>query len=587
MNRSAEFTIKVFPGEKLVQREKDCSMTDSLALFIVFIMISSMKSILPYCELEFNYAFMAAHVATSIGVSTICVLLTLRRKRRVWFMLWYLLNALLLFINSNYFEFFGKFIHLKNLYILLPEAMILAKNLAIPLDRMDIIFVVDLPLFLYLLREHRRNALDLKGSGTVIWIAATVTALAFVFLSTAPIHFGLKAVSQAEDSNLVYRYGFIGHNIIDLLKRSRGENADKVRYGQQITGSGTSGRHPNIVLIQIESLDANIVNYQYGGRYIAPFLHGLTTKSLYFPFTLCYRKLGGTSDCEIAINNGIEPLEDFPLIMDEDYRYPNSVAKVLKKGGYSTEAFHGSTGWYYKRLSAYAAMGYDNFYDPKGMGLAEKGWGIPDGEVMEYVQKHLEVGKRPFFISVITMTSHEPFNNFRHFVPDKRFDRVEPNLTGRYFASIAYADHAVGEFVTRMQRRFPDTYFFLYGDHTPYVINEGTFRRSVTRDAEQKEMVPLFIITPDGQRRYEHDAVASYLDIAPTILRAAGVPFSYRSLGADLLSATPLIQPIVYRGRQRNRSELFEEMTKANQAISVKPPGLDTSRIISSLSGLW
>ena len=74
-------------------------------------------------------------------------------------------------------------------------------------------------------------------------------------------------------------------------------------------------------------------------------------------------------------------------------------------------------------------------------------------------------------------------------------------------------------------------------------------------------MVPLFIITPEKQCRYEHEAVASYLDIAPTILHAAGVPYSYRSLGVDLLTNKPLQQPVIYRGQLYNRSELFKEMS--------------------------
>ena len=135
-------------------------------------------------------------------------------------------------------------------------------------------------------------------------------------------------------------------------------------------------------------------------------------------------------------------------------------------------------------------MGYDNFFDPTVMKLPEKGWGVPDGEVMHYVERHLEKeGKKPFYVSIITMTSHEPFNNFKHFVSDGRFDDVVPALTGRYFASLAYTDRAVKEFVESMQKKYPDTYFFLYGDHTPYVINEGAFRRSVLRDEDEKEMV--------------------------------------------------------------------------------------------------
>jgi phosphoglycerol transferase MdoB-like AlkP superfamily enzyme len=185
---------------------------------------------------------------------------------------------------------------------------------------------------------------------------------------------------------------------------------------------------------------------------------------------------------------------------------------------------------------------------------------------MNYVEKHLQMEKTPFFVSIITMSSHEPFD-LPHFVHDTRFDGVEPKLTGRYFDSIAYADRVVGEFVTKIQKEYPDTYFFIYGDHTPYVINNGPFRRSVIRLGAEMEMVPLFIIAPNGRSRYEHDAVASYLDVAPSILHAAGVPYSYRSLGVDLLTNKPLRQPVIYRGQPYNRVELFKEMLETYKDV--------------------
>lgn len=80
-------------------------------------------------------------------------------------------------------------------------------------------------------------------------------------------------------------------------------------------------------------------------------------------------------------------------------------------------------------------------------------------------------------------------------------------------------------------------------------------------------MVPLFVITPNGQCRYEHDAVASYLDIAPTILHAAGVPYSYKSLGVDLLTNQPLQQPVKYRGQPYNRSELFKKTSETYREL--------------------
>jgi lipoteichoic acid synthase len=538
-------------------------MTDAVIALILLIITSSIKSLFIYVDMGLVFHLLLAHVLTTFGFSTLFVLLTLKSKRRIWFITWYVTYAFLLFLNTNYFEFYGKFLHLTSAYILIPEAIILTKNLAVPFDVWDLIFVVDLPIFFCLLRMHIKKEIRFPHFKATLGVAAAATLCGSGLLFFLPVNYNSKMLSQAENSAIIARYGFTGYFIKDILKPSDNDSIKTIRYGQLISGTGTSGRHPNMVLIQIESLDANIINYRYRGQYVTPFLHDLTAKSLYFPYTLCYRKLGGTSDCEIAVNNGIEPPVDSPLIMDEGYHYPNSMVKVLKKAGYSAEAFHGNGGWYYKRLSAYAAMGYENFFDPKVMKLEEKGWGVPDSEVLNYVAKHLQNKKSPFFASIITMSSHEPFNNTRHFGSDHRFDAVEPQVTGRYFASIAYADHAIGEFVAKIRVMHPDTYFFLYGDHTPYVINEGPFRRSVLREGEEKEMVPLFIIAPNGQTRQEHDAVASYLDLAPTILHAAGVNYSYKSLGMDLLAGTPLVQPVVFRGQQYSRRELFDQMTAA------------------------
>ena len=206
-------------------------------------------------------------------------------------------------------------------------------------------------------------------------------------------------------------------------------------------------------------------------------------------------------------------------------------------------------------------MGYDGFFDPVKMKLQEKVWGVPDQDMMDFAERQLEKTAAPFFASIITMSSHEPFD-VPHFPHDIRFDSVRPGLTGRYFGAISYVDRVVGEFVARVQKRYPNTYFFIYGDHTPYVINEGPFRRSAlpTEDGMQVEMVPLFIITPDGRARVEDNSIASYLDIAPTVLQVTGVPYRFRSLGIDLMQSIPPRQQVLYRRQFYNRSALHDGM---------------------------
>ena len=547
-------------GVNIYTYEANC-MLDIYIVLITFIVSSSLKSLLPYLEIELDQRMLLIHVFSTLGFSAILVFLTLKCKRRLWFILWYFLHALFLFVNINFFEFFGRFLHLNSVYLLIPEALTLMKNFDIPLDIGDLIFIIDFPLFIYLLQRHKNIKIPAHQFKMILTPIVGMTVIASFLLCTVPIIHNSALTANMEDRDLIARYGFVGHNFIDLSVINRDSSLDAIKYGNPITDQSTPGHRPNIILIQFESLDANIVNYRYGGEYVTPFLHKLTHNSLYFPFTLCYRKLGGTSDCEIAVNNSIEPPLDVALMAKEHYHYPNSVVKVLKKNGYITEAFHGNSGWFYKRRSAYSAMGYDNFFDPGLMDLSPKGWGVPDQDVMNYAVEYLKKLKTPFFASIITMTSHEPFN-LKHFVPDHRFDGVTPELTRHYFASVAYSDRVVGGFITDIQRKYPDTYIFLYGDHTPYVINDGPFRRSVLRKEEAMEMVPLFIITPNGQRHFEHHAVASYLDFAPTILHVAGGPYSYRSLGVDLLKNMSLHEPVIYRKQLYNRAVLYKEMSE-------------------------
>ena len=537
-------------------------MSEIIIVLILFIVCNSFKALYLYVEMGLGFHLLLLHVISSLGFTTIFVLATLKRRRRILFVSWYLLHTFILFINTNYYEFYGKFLHLSSVYIFMPEIISLLEHFDVPLDINDLIFIVDLPLFLYLLNKHVMKELSRRKINIIIKSSAVITLPAMVMLLIVPVY-NYEHTEKLVDYDIVSRFGIIGHNLFDLVKPAVNITS-RIKYGHKITSAGIPGQRPNIILIQIESLDSNIVNYRYLGKFVTPFLHDLASKSLYFPFTLCYRKLGGTSDCEIAVNNSIEPPEDYALIMFDNYDYPNSVVKVLKKNGYKAEAFHGNVGAFYRRFYAYNTMGYDYFFDCNRMRLEKIGWGAPDQEVMNYVENHLHDLKTPFFVYIITVSSHEPFNLFKHFAPDSRFERVKPELTRRYFSAIAYTDRVVGKFITNIQKKYPDTYFFLYGDHTPYVINKGPFRRSVLNknEEEEMEMVPLFIITPKGEIHYEHDAVASYLDIAPTILHIAGVPYNYRSLGVDLLANKALQQPVIYRGKPYNRSELFQEMSE-------------------------
>jgi len=77
-------------------------MTDIIIVLILFIVSSSIKSLYLYVEMGLDYQLLLMHVITTLGFSTIFVLLTLKSRRRIWFVTWYLLHAFYLFINTNW-----------------------------------------------------------------------------------------------------------------------------------------------------------------------------------------------------------------------------------------------------------------------------------------------------------------------------------------------------------------------------------------------------------------------------------------------------------------------------------------------------
>ena len=154
---------------------------------------------------------------SGIGFSTIFVLLTLQCKDRIWFVIWYTINSVILFINTNYFEYFGKLIHIHGTFILFPELLILIKHLNVPLDPSDIIFVIDLPLVVFLLSKSTYIEGKPRQYSKVLIVTAVTTILAAITLIFVPVKYDRPGMKHTDDFELVSRYGIIGHNIIDML----------------------------------------------------------------------------------------------------------------------------------------------------------------------------------------------------------------------------------------------------------------------------------------------------------------------------------------------------------------------------------
>jgi lipoteichoic acid synthase len=477
----------------------------------------------------------------------------------------YAMQIIYLGVNLCLFRYSLTYPMLRQMLALAREGLSVVSSSRSLLTSRDLVFLADLPLLALacqrgLVTSLQRGRPSWRGLGWLSGLGFAGLALLIVACNRTPEFYWNDPNDHAIKLSLTRTYGLF---TTQLLREWRlGDPHRRLKYPpvRQIVNAIPPVR-PNFVAIQIESLSANVLQQRGpSGQLWTPFLNELSQRSVYFPALLSYHKAGGTSDIEVTVNNGIEPLAELPLIKMLD-RFPNSLAPVLRGGGYVCKAFHNNQGSVYNRYAAYRAMGFDEFFDVEALGLPKDAlWGSLDGNLMPAVLRAMKAESKPFYYYVITLSSHMPFN----YVPESVVtsagcEKYQDTNVRNYCRSVSYVDGVLSEFFAAVAREpaLQNTYFFLYGDHPP-AINVEEFRDSqVFTNLTKLEYVPLLIVTPDKRRRQESRLAASMLDIAPTILESAGGRFEYATAGQSLLRGL-VDEPLPYATTNFTRSQLFE-----------------------------
>jgi phosphoglycerol transferase MdoB-like AlkP superfamily enzyme len=468
-----------------------------------------------------------------LALNSFIFILLLRFGNVISFLAIYGIQALYLLIHLAYALYFDAPFHSRQLILDLREGILLARHAAIPINIKYWAIIFDLPLVIAIILNYSKIrhflCLTKKMTNRILW------GFAIFLLVLIPVAYPTYSISETHKTPshsemiVIDRLGLLGNDIVDfVLYKGEASTIRGFQYGQKLVfQSKTPGRFQNIICIQVESLDANVIDYQYKNQPIVPFLHQLSSEAIYFPHTIFYRFAGASSDTEFTVLNGVLPARDFPSFKLRNYNYPNSILKPLLRSGYSTIAFHNNVGDVFNRKVAYFNMGFQDFDDRIDMGLEEKGWGASDGDMMDYVKKRLKKQTKPFFYYVTTMSSHEPFIFVWNYYRNVLYSDIKSKEIRNFFNSLSYVDGVLKDFVTFVKSNFNDAYIFIYGDHNAYSLYDPA--------VFQNRGVPLFIITPDNVKYRENKEIASLLDLSSTILYASGVNFEIMTRGVNLL----------------------------------------------------
>ncbi len=526
----------------------------------IFILINAVKIVFIDYLLSFGNSYVTAlyfNFAVTILALSIIYFVIFSYGTRLIFSIFFIIQCLYLSVMLTYFFYSGNYISIKMVYLLFSESKQVVENAYVPFYRNTLVAFIDLPLFVYMFVTFPKYNCLLAGVRINVLLILSVGLISIVT--------GASIMKKGPFDNylnneyvVVGRYGLLTKQAMDYLYLE--DNEQELTYGKELLFSKNINNHPNIIIIQVESLDANVLSFRHNGAYVAPKLKQLADSNLYYPFMLSILGAGGSSDAEVATLNSAEPPRSFPIMKSLTISYPNSVLHALHSNGYSTIAFHNNEKEYYSRNLAFPKMGFEKFIGRKEMNLHRYNWGGSDHEMFNYISKYSDSLKQPYILYVITMSSHEPFNLVNDYYSTPVFNDIKNKNVKNYLTSISYVDSVIAAFVKAITTRDTNTVVMIYGDHSPGIHTDEYKDASVVVEGKKLRFVPLIIVS-DKKKYYKTDTIAvSFLDIAPTLLQLASIQCTYHSNGQKLCTPGKCETLIPYYNSIYDRSYLYKKV---------------------------
>jgi phosphoglycerol transferase MdoB-like AlkP superfamily enzyme len=299
---------------------------------------------------------------------------------------------------------------------------------------------------------------------------------------------------------------------------------------------------PNVVLIILESYSKeysgafnkymNIKEYKSH----TPFIDSLAQHSLIFSnaFANGRQSIHGMSSIIAGIPTYRDAFTSSP--------YPNqkieSLVSTLKSEGYSTSFFHGAANGSMGFLGFSNILGIDKYYgrtEYNNDADFDGFWGIWDEPFMQFMKRTLDKEKAPFFSTVFTISSHEPY-----IVPDKYKDKFKEGKIPMH-KCVEYTDYALQRFFEEAKKSpwYENTLFIMVADHGNQVYYKEY------NDIINRFAVPILFFKPNSDLKGNNTQLAQQIDIYPTVLDYMGYKKPFRSWGRSLIDKKFTTEPFV------------------------------------------
>lgn len=291
--------------------------------------------------------------------------------------------------------------------------------------------------------------------------------------------------------------------------------------------------HPNVVLVILEGWTSDIVEHLGGVEGVSPNFDTLINEGLLF--TNFYASGDRTYKGVPAILSGFPSLPIGSIIKyTSKMEKLSSISEELNAKDYYTSFLYGGE-LSFANIRAYIQhCGFDKVIDKFHFSPSEyRGykWGIHDHLLFERAIAELNSEKQPFFTTLLTQSSHEPYT-----VPmETKFPGTDRNEL--FKNSVSYTDKSLGEFIAQAKTKawYDNTLFVFLADHG----------KNLPLDRQQwsPEMfkIPLLFYGNVLKSEFKGQHIEKYgsqTDLAKTLLSQINAPSQRFSWSQNLLSCS-------------------------------------------------
>lgn len=334
---------------------------------------------------------------------------------------------------------------------------------------------------------------------------------------------------------------------------------------------------PNIVLIVLEGMVAQVFEKLGGEKGITPGMNALMGEGL--TFTQAYSAAERSDKGMIALLSGF-PAQGPESIIKHVVKHEKlpAITQVYDSLGYHISFYHGGQSEFYNFKSFLYAHGADKVVDDGDFGrsAARISWGVYDHIVAERMLADLNSTATPFFSMLYTLVNHEPFD----MQGEMRFGNA--TKADAYRSTAYYTDSVVYDLVNQAKQQpwYENTLFVVVSDHGHFYPAE---KYDLTRP--ERFHIPLFMFGGALKDQYRGEIISeivSQVDLVNTLASFVGDDASRFPYARNLL--VPKDRPSAFINSNRMIGVVTPQQsitydTQGKQFAYVKDeqdPGLDS-----------